>query len=89
MAIDTTMSDAERMAISRKREREKMIRAAERSASERQKVRDLARAEARASDCPFLQRALKMAEGGFGVLHITATGVDGAFVRRLVLGEVR
>lgn len=63
---------------------------AEQEAEARRKVRAQARDQARNSDCDRTRRALRLAEGGFGVLHIiTATGVDGAFVRRLVLGEVR
>lgn len=73
-----------------KLERRRALKVAEQEAEARRKVRAQARDQARNSDCDRTRRALRLAEGGFGVLHIiTATGVDGAFVRRLVLGEVR
>lgn len=75
---------------SKRWERHREIKAAERSASERQKVRDTARAEARASACPHTRKALGLAEAGFGILHIvTVTDVDIRIVRKLVLGETR
>lgn len=87
MAVDSTN---EWPHIAYKGDRRRAIKAAEIEADARRKVRDQARDQARTSGCERTLRALRLAEGGFGVLHIiTVTGVDGSFVRRLVLGEVR
>lgn len=71
-------------------EREKMARLAEKQSSERKKVRASARYNARHSRCDKQLMALKLAEMGYGVMHILEqTGADARTVRMLVLGEDR
>lgn len=89
MAVDATHPVVIRYRDHRK-EREKLARIAEKDQAARNKVRKAARDEARTSEDGRMRQALRLAESGFGVLHIiTATGIDGAFVRMLVLGEDR
>ena len=71
-----------------RRAREKYISEIDRANQQHKKHRADAREAARRSEDPAVRTALRMAEGGFGVVDIiNKTRVEASLVRLLVLGK--